>query len=127
MAKLRLTFERAGKGGDSPVGDRRIASGKRRREGNSNKKVQKDMANTMVGKMEVVRGKVQQKLKLFEGFLTVGVGGDKNESVYGVRVKRKRRQSSMQEGDSVTNTSKRKKHEALSNQKELFIKKREAI
>ena len=125
VAKLRQTFERAVKGGNRPMGDRRIASGKRRTEGKINKKVQRDMANTMVGKMEVVRGKVQQKLKLFEGFITVGVGGDEN--VYGERVSRKRRQSGMQEGDSVTSASKRKKNEALPKQKELFSKKRGAI
>ena len=74
MAKLRLTFERAGKGGDSLMGERRIASGKRRIE--RDKKVRRYMGNTMIKKMEVVRGKVQQKLKLFEGFLTIGVWGE---------------------------------------------------
>ena len=75
---------------------------------------------------EVGRGKVQQKLKFFEGFLTIGVGGEKNENVYGERVNRKRRQSGMQEGDNVTSTSKRKKKEAFPKQ-DLFIKKRGAI
>ena len=103
------------------MGDRRIASGKRRIEGD--KKVRRYMGNTMIKKMEVVRGKVQQKLKLFEGFISIGVGGDGNENVYGESVSRKRRQSSMQEGDIVTSASKRKKNGALFKQKEVFIKK----
>ena len=126
VAKLRLNFETAGKGGNSSMEERRIVSGKRRMEGDSKKKVRRYMGDTMAEKMEVVRGKVQQKLKLFEGFVSIGVGEGGNENVYGESVNRKRRQSSMQEGDSVTNTSKRKRNEALSNQKELFIKKREA-